>query len=109
MPFLIQLTINQTGITIGALVIQEKTMHKLTSKRQVTLPQAVCKAIALQPGDFVEVFARDGIAHIVKMNSNNIAGKFHDLIKEKTFPSAEEISNALKTRAANKFLADDSD
>ena len=44
-------------------------MHKLTIKRQVTLPQAVCQAIALQPGDFVEVFARDGVAHIVKMNS----------------------------------------
>jgi AbrB family looped-hinge helix DNA binding protein len=41
-------------------------MHKLTSKRQVTLPLAVCNAIGLQPGDFVEVFARDGVAHIVQ-------------------------------------------
>jgi bifunctional DNA-binding transcriptional regulator/antitoxin component of YhaV-PrlF toxin-antitoxin module len=84
-------------------------MHKLTSKRQVTLPQAVCNAISLQPGDFVEVFARDGVAHIVKMNSNNLAGKFHDLIKDKEFPSSEEIDDALKKRAANKFLADDCD
>jgi len=82
-------------------------MHKLTSKRQVTLPQAVCNAIALQPGDYVEVFARDGVAHIVKMNSGNLAGKFHDLIKDKVFPSAEDIDNALKKRAADKFLAND--
>ncbi len=84
-------------------------MHKLTIKRQVTLPQAVCNAIALQPGDFVEVFARDGVAHIVKINSSNLAGKFHDLIKGKTFPSSEEIDEALKIRIANKFLADDCD
>jgi len=84
-------------------------MHKLTSKRQVTLPQAVCNAIALQPGDFVEVFARDGVAHIVKMNSGNLAGKFHHLLKDKSLPSAEEIDNALKRRAADKFLGNDSD
>ena len=82
-------------------------MHKITTKRQVTLPQAVCNALALQPGDYVEVFARDGVAHIVKMNSDNLAGKFNYLIKDKKFPSAEEIKNAIKNRAANKFLADD--
>jgi bifunctional DNA-binding transcriptional regulator/antitoxin component of YhaV-PrlF toxin-antitoxin module len=84
-------------------------MHKLTSKRQVTLPQAVCNEIALQPGDFVEVFARDGVAHIVKMSSSNLAGKFHDLIKDKAFPSSDEIDEALKKRAAAKFLTDDCD
>ena len=82
-------------------------MHKITSKRQVTLPQAVCNALALKPGDYVEVFARDGVAHIVKMNSDNLAGKFNYLIKDKEFPSAEEIKNAIKNHAANKFLADD--
>jgi len=84
-------------------------MHKLTSKRQVTLPQSVCNALALQPGDFVEVFARDGVVHIVKMNNHDLAGKFHDLLKDKTFPSVEEIDDALKRRAANKFLANDCD
>ena len=82
-------------------------MHKITTKRQVTLPQAVCSAMDLQPGDYVEVFARDGVAHIVKMNSDNLAGKFNYLIKDKEFPTAEEIKNAIKNRAANKFLADD--
>ena len=82
-------------------------MHKITTKRQVTLPQAVCDALALQPGDYVEVFARDGVAHIVKINSDNLAGKFNYLIKDKEFPTAEEIKNAIKNRAANKFLTDD--
>jgi bifunctional DNA-binding transcriptional regulator/antitoxin component of YhaV-PrlF toxin-antitoxin module len=82
-------------------------MHKVTTKRQVTLPQAVCNAISLEPGDFVEVFARDGVAHIVKMNSDSLAGKFNYLIKDKEFPSPEEIKNAIKKHSANKFLADD--
>jgi hypothetical protein len=73
------------------------------------LPQAVCNAIALQPGDYVEVFARDGVAHIVKMNSNSLAGKFHELIKDKPFPSSDDIHAALRQRAASKFLADDCD
>jgi len=82
-------------------------MHKITAKRQVTLPQSVCNAMDLQPGDYVEVFARDGVAHIVKMNSGNLAGKFNYLFKDKEFPSAEEIKKAIKKHATNKFLADD--
>lgn len=83
-------------------------MHKVTTKRQVTLPQAVCNAMALNPGDYVEVFARDGVAHIVKMNSGSLAGKFNYLVQGKIFPSAEEIKDVVKKRAAAKFL-DDSD
>jgi len=82
-------------------------MHKITSKRQVTLPQAVCQAINLQPGDYVEVFARDGVAHIVKMKTDNLAGKFSHLLKGKDFPSDEDINAAIKKRAANKFLSHD--
>ena len=82
-------------------------MHKVTTKRQVTLPQAVCNAISLQPGDYVEVFARDGVAHIVKMTSENLAGKFSYLLKNKAFPTAEDIKTVLKQRTADKFLADD--
>jgi len=83
-------------------------MHKITKKRQITLPQSVCQAIGLQAGDYVEVFARDGVAHIVKMNADNLAGKFSYLLKDNAFPSADEINNAIKNRAANKFFANDS-
>lgn len=81
-------------------------MHKVTTKRQVTLPQAVCNAMALQPGDYVEVFARDGVAHIVKMNAESLAGKFNYLLKDKQFPSTEKLKAAIKQRAVHKFLVD---
>lgn len=82
-------------------------MHKVTSKRQVTLPQSVCNAIALKPGDYVEVFARDGVAHIVKMNSDNLAGQFHYLLGGKAYPAADELKSAIKNRAADKFTVND--
>jgi hypothetical protein len=50
-------------------------MHKITTKRQVTLPQAVCNAMALQPVDYAKVFARDGVAHIIRINTDNLAGR----------------------------------
>ena len=57
-------------------------MHKVTSKRQVTLLQSVCKAMSLKPGDFVEVFECNGVARTVKMSNENLAGKFNYLIKD---------------------------
>ena len=78
-------------------------MHKVTAKRQITLPQAVCQSLNLCPGDYVEVFERDGVAHIVKMSDKNLAGEFHYLLENKTFPSDEEMKTFYKQRAAAKF------
>lgn len=78
-------------------------MHKVTAKRQITLPQAVCQAINLCPGDYVEVFERDGVAHVVKMSDKSLAGEFQYLMENKTFPSSEEMKEIIKQRAAAKF------
>ncbi len=78
-------------------------MHKLTSKRQVTIPQAVCSALSLNPGDYVEIFERDGVAHLVKMNHDDLAGQFSDLLKETNFPTDKQIHEAVKKRTARKF------
>lgn len=80
-------------------------MHKVTAKRQITLPQTVCQAMGLAPGDYVEVFERDGVAHIVKMSTKNLAGEFNDLLRNQTFPTDEILKEALKQRAAKKLLA----
>lgn len=80
-------------------------MHKVTVKRQITLPQTVCQAMNLSPGDYVEVFERDGVAHIVKISHKNLAGEFNYLLQDKAFPSDETIKATLKNRAAERFLA----
>lgn len=82
-------------------------MHKVTSKRQVTIPQSICKAMELEPGDYVEIFERDGVAHVVKMHDDDLAGKYHHLMKDKAFPSAKTIKESIKKHAASKFLNND--
>ncbi|MGI9304631.1 MAG: AbrB/MazE/SpoVT family DNA-binding domain-containing protein [Gammaproteobacteria bacterium] len=79
-------------------------MHKLTSKRQVTLPRAVCDALGLTPGDYVEVFERDGVAHLVKMHGESLAGKFAGLGAGKDV-SPDAVKQALRARAGRKFEA----
>lgn len=78
-------------------------MHKLTSKRQVTVPQHVCAALGLSPGDFVDIFERDGVAHIVKMTNKDLSGQFAKLAKHKKIPSNTKLKASLRTRAVKKF------
>jgi len=85
-------------------------MHKLTSKRQVTIPKAICGQLGLEPGDRVEVFARDGVAHLVRMSDESLAGKFVKFTHKQKTPSPATIKRAIKSRAAKKFkVSDDSD
>lgn len=44
-------------------------MHKLTIKRQVTIPKEVCEAVNICSGDYVEIFVRNDVVHVVKMDS----------------------------------------
>ena len=85
-------------------------MHKLTSKRQVTIPKAICGQLGLEPGDRVEVFARDGVAHLVRMSDESLAGKFAEFTHNQKIPTPAAVKRAIKSRAAKKFKApDDSD
>ena len=85
-------------------------MHKLTSKRQVTIPKAICSQLGLMPGDWVEVFARDGVAHLVRMSDESLAGKYAKFTHKQKIPSPSAIKRAIKSRAAKKFTeSDDSD
>ena len=82
-------------------------MHKLTSKRQVTIPKAICKQLGLEPGDRVEVFARDGVAHLIRMSDESLAGEFALMTKNQRIPASSAIKQAIKSRAARKFKASD--
>ncbi|MFK0571891.1 AbrB/MazE/SpoVT family DNA-binding domain-containing protein [Endozoicomonas sp.] len=78
-------------------------MHKLTAKRQVTIPQSVCNKLGLEPGDFIQVFERDGIAHLVKISSDDLAGSISPNNRAGAPTTTQNIKSALKNKAANKF------
>lgn len=78
-------------------------MHKLTAKRQVTIPQSICQKLGLKPGDFIQVFERDGVAHLVKMNSDDLSGTIK-LTGDSHLPlTPESTKKAIKDKAARKF------
>jgi AbrB family looped-hinge helix DNA binding protein len=78
-------------------------MHKVTQKRQITIPIEVCRTLDITPGNYVEIFERDGVAHIVKMSNDDLSGKFSHHLKGKEFPSNDEIKLAIKNKASTKF------
>ena len=82
-------------------------MHKLTRKRQVTIPKSVCNQLGLEPGNMVEIFARDGVAHLVRMSDKSLAGRFSNLVGEKTIPPEKryETGNQIqgKTEVQSPF------
>jgi bifunctional DNA-binding transcriptional regulator/antitoxin component of YhaV-PrlF toxin-antitoxin module len=73
---------------------QGKAMARLTKKRQVILPKNVWNATGFQAGDFVDVFARDGVINVVKMDSENLAVKSNDPIKYKDLPTIDDFKNS---------------
>ena len=78
-------------------------MHKLTRKRQVTIPKAVCNELGLEPGNMVEIFARDGIAHLVRMSDESLAGRFSDFVGDGVMPTENDMKETIKTRVKRKF------
>lgn len=78
-------------------------MHKLTRKRQVTIPKAICIELGLEPGNMVEIFARDGVAHLIKMSDESLAGRFSDFVGDRIMPTQNNIQEAIKTRVKRKF------
>lgn len=78
-------------------------MHKLTTDRQVTLPQNVCDTLELRPGDYVEIFERDGVAHIVKMSNESLAGSFSYINEKVSLGSREQLAEALQKHALQQF------
>lgn len=78
-------------------------MHKLTTKRQVTIPQNICQKLGLEPGDFIQVFERNGVAHLVKMTSDDLSGSIKLPTDTQQAPTPGATKKAIKDKAARKF------
>ena len=77
-------------------------MPKLTSKRQVTIPQDICAKLGLEPGDTLKIFERDGVAHLVKVSDKSLAGTL--ACAPETATNLEEtIKKSIKGKAEDKY------
>lgn len=69
----------------------------------MTIPQSICNKLGLEPGDFIQVYERDGVAHLVKISSDDLAG-FISPANQEGYPiTTQAIKSAIKRKAANKF------
>lgn len=78
-------------------------MPKLTSKRQVTIPQAICAKLGFEPGDTLRIYERDGVAHLVKMSSESLSGSVVYPQENAANLDTIDIKKAIKDKAAQKF------
>ena len=54
-------------------------MHKVSSKRQVTLPKDLCDLTGILPGDYVEIFEFNGKLTVIKKIVGSSAGSLKHL------------------------------
>ncbi|MDZ7750928.1 MAG: AbrB/MazE/SpoVT family DNA-binding domain-containing protein [Gammaproteobacteria bacterium] len=54
-------------------------MHKVSAKRQVTLPKELCDLAGISPGDLVEIFEVDGKLTVIKKTAGASRGSLEHL------------------------------
>ena len=70
-------------------------MHKLSSKRQITLPKALCDQLSIDSGDFVEIFEHNGRITVIKKQRGSSKGSLRHLKAKSGISDDESIQDAL--------------
>lgn len=70
-------------------------MHKISSKRQVTLPKNFCDQLDLAPGDFVEFFVHNGHLTVVKKETGASRGILKHLKAKMDISDEESLQDAI--------------
>lgn len=70
-------------------------MHKISSKRQVTLPKHFCDQLDLEPGDFVEFFEHNGHLTVIKKEVGASKGITRHLKAKMDISDEESLQDAI--------------
>jgi AbrB family looped-hinge helix DNA binding protein len=70
-------------------------MHKVSSKRQVTLPKDLCDQTGIFPGDYVEIFEFNGKLTVIKKVGGSSAGSLQHLKPRIAIRDNESLQDAL--------------
>lgn len=73
-------------------------MHKVSAKRQVTIPKELCDRSGIQPGDLVEIFEYDGRVTVVKKQAGASAGVLKHLKSDASGTDEESLQDALEKK-----------
>jgi AbrB family looped-hinge helix DNA binding protein len=77
-------------------------MHKVSAKRQITIPKELCDKLGIAPGDLVEVFEYGGKVTVIKKDLGASAGVLRHLKEDTSVTDDESLQDALAQRHPSK-------
>ena len=77
-------------------------MHKVSAKRQVTIPKELCEKAGIRPGDLVEIFEHEGKVTVIKKQAGFSSGVLKHLKGDSTMTDEESLADALETKRKSK-------
>lgn len=75
---------------------EKSVMPKLSTKRQITLPAALCRELDVEPGDELEIFAADGRLTLIKKIRGAARGLLRDVRGDRSMSDEESRDSALR-------------
>lgn len=73
-------------------------MHKVSAKRQVTIPKELCEKAGIEPGNLVEIFEYEGRVTVIKKQLGASAGVLKNLKGDVAVNDEESLQDALATK-----------
>lgn len=70
-------------------------MHKVSAKRQVTLPKRLCLNAGINPGDLVEIFEHEGRVTVMKQQKGASSGSLQHLRGDKNITDEESLQDGM--------------
>ena len=77
-------------------------MHKVSAKRQVTIPKELCEKASIRPGDLVEIFEHEGKVTVIKKQLGASSGVLKHLKGDSTMTDEDSLADTLKTKGKDK-------
>lgn len=70
-------------------------MHKVSTKRQITLPKNICDRLNIESGDFVEIFEHSGNITLIKKEQGRSKGSLQHLKPRVAISDDESLQDAI--------------
>jgi len=73
-------------------------MHKVSAKRQVTIPKELCEKAGIAPGNMVELFEYEGKVTVIKQELGASAGILKNLKGNAAITDEQSLQDALDNK-----------
>lgn len=76
-------------------------MHKVSAKRQITIPKELCLKAGIEPGNMVEIFEYEGKVTVIKKELGKSSGVLKKLKGNALLSDEESLQDALEKKHKN--------